>query len=612
MATYNNPHWLLSLIRNSFISTDDTGLCETVMISDDLPEQFLQKLNSNKKCEKSNKNSSVITPNLTNSNDITISSTPVLKYEEDLFCYPDLDQSDDEDLDLASQSFDIPMYPEIGAHRYRSNTAQKLEKMEIARRKQAHIKNIKIDDSMIHNQNNDSDELDKLFVKKILNNTNKHSDYDNNHHSEENRNDIVKEKFPQQQEQGLQWQQQQQQQSLVRNDNSPQKNVCSKLVEQLLSYPKKPQNRFIQYAKFDGTSQTGIATKNLNIFLSMLPENQRNYPMKICVAATAKIQEVIGFICYKCNILNPEIQLESVKHYGLYISEDNGEMDMDFPPLDLREPCSKFGFTCLTLAELRPTAHITRVDYRSLSMTSEVEAAGEAAIADVQGINSNNQSDDMAKMLGHNLMIEAPLYRTFRLYIIIKGFFKVEVQLGISGEKLEIDPVQQKNSKFWSRQKAISYNIESIAYSEIIDQKSNKAILRIWYLTLQPPGTFINCATGGGSSGNNNGSGSGFNVVGLGIANFFPDSLSYHHIKSNNIQPDVFITSSVSPRHTNYSVNYHNFKYYDFETDILTAQQIVDKLNFILEVRSSVIRREFLVARDKKKDKGTSKKLMIK
>lgn len=26
MATYNNKHWLLSHIRNSFISTDDTGI----------------------------------------------------------------------------------------------------------------------------------------------------------------------------------------------------------------------------------------------------------------------------------------------------------------------------------------------------------------------------------------------------------------------------------------------------------------------------------------------------------------------------------------------------------------------------------------------------------
>lgn len=40
MATYNNKHWLLSHIRNSFISTDDTGMCEAVMLSEDLPNQY--------------------------------------------------------------------------------------------------------------------------------------------------------------------------------------------------------------------------------------------------------------------------------------------------------------------------------------------------------------------------------------------------------------------------------------------------------------------------------------------------------------------------------------------------------------------------------------------
>ncbi|EDX07085.1 GD11052 [Drosophila simulans] len=34
MAPHSNQHWLLSHIRNSFISTDDTGMCETVMLSE--------------------------------------------------------------------------------------------------------------------------------------------------------------------------------------------------------------------------------------------------------------------------------------------------------------------------------------------------------------------------------------------------------------------------------------------------------------------------------------------------------------------------------------------------------------------------------------------------
>lgn len=64
MATYNNRHWLLSHIRNSFISTDDTGMSENVM-SEDMPSQFVARLR---------KNSS-----------------------DNYMCYPGLDQSDDED-----------------------------------------------------------------------------------------------------------------------------------------------------------------------------------------------------------------------------------------------------------------------------------------------------------------------------------------------------------------------------------------------------------------------------------------------------------------------------------------------------------------------------------
>lgn len=39
--------------------------------------------------------------------------------------------------------------------------------------------------------------------------------------------------------------------------------------------------------------------------------------------------------------------------YGLCIAEDDGEVDWAFPCLDANEPCSKFGFTCLGLIELK-------------------------------------------------------------------------------------------------------------------------------------------------------------------------------------------------------------------------------------------------------------------
>lgn len=68
MATYNNRHWLLSHIRNSFISTDDTGMSENVMY-EDLPSQFISR----------------------------IKKKSISESYENYMCYPGLDQSDDED-----------------------------------------------------------------------------------------------------------------------------------------------------------------------------------------------------------------------------------------------------------------------------------------------------------------------------------------------------------------------------------------------------------------------------------------------------------------------------------------------------------------------------------
>lgn len=246
MATYSNPHWLLCHIRNSFISTDDTGMCETVMVSDDLPKHYLRKFQGNgitrnmqqqqqRRFLSTTQSQQQPPPNQHRNYDLTLQ-------EVDFICYPGLDQSDDEDVDLTAQSFDIQMYPEVGAHRFRSNTAQKLEKMDIARRKAAKTKCVKYDDELVLPERND------FFVRKTID---------------------TQERSVQQKEE-----------------------VKSKLTLQLANSPKQVQNKFQEYAKFDGTSQTGVQTKRINVFLSMLPEKERNYPIKICVLSHAKISDV--------------------------------------------------------------------------------------------------------------------------------------------------------------------------------------------------------------------------------------------------------------------------------------------------------------------------------
>lgn len=499
MATYNNQHWLLSHIRNSFISTDDTGLSETVMLLEDLPHQYA-KLHKQAVREREQATGDEEEQRLG-------------KSFESFYCYPGLDESDEEEMDSLSQSYEIQMDQDIGFHRQRSNTAQKLERLEIARRKASKIRNIKYESAV---QRSEPGEDDELFVRKDV------------------RQEAVEDRM-------------------------------SVLSKQLETFPTVPQNKFLEYAKYDGTSQTEVPTKMFKIFLMLLPEEhqQRSYPMPVCVTATAKIQDFIGLICYKCSLAHPDVSLRSIKHYGLFMSEEDGEIDLDFPALDVREPCSKFCFTHLAIAERRPSDVQIRSDQRTRSMTSDLGEATspitlspeEPSTSEPRGM-TDQQREDLDKMLGHTSKLEAPLYRSFQVLIIHKARLKTEVQLGISGDKLEIDPIQQKSAKFWPRQKAANHSMDSVVHCSIVERKSSKSTIRIVYSAAP-----------------------------------FSQSLS--------VAGAELVTSSPTIRQQQQQQiqSQSLFKHYDIETDPAIAQEIVEKINNILEVRSSPVRREYIASR---------------
>ncbi|KAL9706300.1 hypothetical protein quinque_009818 [Culex quinquefasciatus] len=471
MATYNNPHWLLSHIRNSFISTDDTGLSETVMLLEDLPHQYA-KLHKQAVRERE----------LGGDDGQQMGSG---KSFESFYCYPGLDESDEEEMDSLSQSYEIQMDQDIGFHRQRSNTAQKLERLEIARRKASKVKNIKYESAV---QRSEGGEDDELFVRK---------------------------------------------------DVREGEDRTSMLSKQLETFPTVPQNKFLEYAKYDGTSQTEVPTKMFKIFLMLLPEEhqQRSYPMPVCVTAKANIQDFIGLICYKCSLAHPDVSLKSVKHYGLFMSEEDGEIDLDFPALDVREPCSKFCFTHLALAERRPS------DQRTRSMTSDLgEVSTPIALSPEETPPSEPRG--MTDQQREDLVL-----------IVHKARLKTEVQLGISGDKLEIDPIQQKSAKFWPRQKAANHSMDSVVHCSITERKSSKATIRIVYSAAP-----------------------------------FSQSLS--------VAGSELVTQSPTIRQQQQQQTPQSlFKHYDIETDPVAAQEIVEKINNILEVRSSPVRREYIASR---------------
>lgn len=90
-------------------------------------------------------------------------------------------------------------------------------------------------------------------------------------------------------------------------------------------------------------------------------------------------------------------------------------------------------------------------------------------------------STDLHLMDVHKNAMEAPLYKSYKVYMINKMRARTEIHLGISGEKIEIDPVQ-KNSKFLLvKQKPINHDMDMIAWCEPTETKSNKTVFKLIY-----------------------------------------------------------------------------------------------------------------------------------
>lgn len=82
------------------------------------------------------------------------------------------------------------------------------------------------------------------------------------------------------------------------------------------------------------------------------PKPKNNGPLEVVIVSTARVQDLIGLICWQYTNENREPKLDSdINRYCLRIAEDNGEVDPDFTSLNPKEPLSKFNFPSLALTE---------------------------------------------------------------------------------------------------------------------------------------------------------------------------------------------------------------------------------------------------------------------
>lgn len=255
MALFDDRRFLLSHVRHSFVTCDDTGMCELAMLNEPRGD--------------------------------TAS-------EQD----PGLAVNDEGPTEMG-QSYDIVSDMElIGAHRRRSNTAQRLERLKKERRQQAKLRHVVWRDPK--DRPLTPSETDAFFPRK-----------------------------------------------------DPGRGVkgVSALARQLEQFPVAPNNPFNEYTRFDGkVSEQG--PKRIQVFLSMLPPEERSFPLVVAALPGARVQDLIGLVCwhYTNEGRSPKLR-PNVSHYCLRIAEESGEIDEDFPSLDPREPVSKFEFPFLALAE---------------------------------------------------------------------------------------------------------------------------------------------------------------------------------------------------------------------------------------------------------------------
>lgn len=459
------------------------------------------------------------------------SSSNNIQSEENFYVYPGLDNNDENDEDLLSQSFDINFIQEAPFFRFRTNTTAKLEKLCEMKKKKAQIKIVKVDDSVIK-LNQEIDDDDELFKRKELNGVT-----------------ILPKR--------------------------------SKLTEQLETLPPMKLNKFREFSTFDGTSYPLHETKTIQVFITTIPE-LRDYPIKCCAHAVAKIEEFIGFILFKTTNLYPEYSdvFDEIKNYGLFISDETGEPDLDFPPLDLNEQVSKYQFSYLALALSRQIPHFTQ---RTLSLASDTimcyppsSTKRQSSVDTNQSLSFNNNKNTSDAMTVHNSMIEAPIYRAYRVILITKKHFRSEVQLGISAEKIEIDPLQPKSSSYFFKQKSSHFVMDAVAWCEkITSRKSSRCEFRIAYnpLFFDPFSTTSTLPT---------------------TSTSFTSANNTSHASN---------TSSEVANPTSYSLKTHSF-----ETDPILAEEIVLKVNNILLLRTSSVRREFLNRQEKIKRSFIRKK----
>jgi len=199
------------------------------------------------------------------------------------------------------------------------------------------------------------------------------------------------------------------------------------------------------------------------------------------VSSFATVEETIGFICYKYTIENrePILTQKDPSKYSLFIADDDGQAEEDFPPLTHGRPIGQFDFPHLILIEqVAPAATASALSIplnndEFPSDENEDDYDDEASFDDSsrsvtppssdprKSVSSNEKASSMSvtqdiqrdidPIDNLNRLYESLNQKSYSFdYYIKSGSNKhVKVRIDVSGEQIRFELLEKTNRLTW-------------------------------------------------------------------------------------------------------------------------------------------------------------------
>ncbi|XP_009069654.1 PREDICTED: target of rapamycin complex 2 subunit MAPKAP1 isoform X1 [Acanthisitta chloris] len=271
--------------------------------------------------------------------------------------------------------------------------------------------------------------------------------------------------------------------------------------------------------------------------------------MTVVTIANAKVHDLIGLICWQYTSEGREPKLnDNVNAYCLHIAEDDGEVDTDFPPLDSNEPIHKFGFSTLALVEKYPSPGLAAKQ----SLFVRINAAHGFSLIQVDSMKVT-MKDILQKALKRRKGSQRGSGPQYRLEKQSEPNVPVDLDCTLESQStLEFCLVREN-----------SISGDKVEIDPVTNQKAST---KFW-------------------------------------------------IKQKPISIDsellcaCDLAEEKSPSHAIFKLTYlsnHDYKHLYFESDAATVNEIVLKVNYILESRASTARADYFAQKQRKLSRRTS------